>query len=144
MQIVKDILEWCLNNTGFLGFIIAIISLLVAYSGIKQWKVDKMINMHYRFKEERKNILKNIEDSNPNDENIFFLDLLNELELISLLHQKRYLEDKLAKEMFNTWIQNIYSSEDMQTLICQERSIDPQAYENLEKTYKAWNKKVKK
>ena len=148
---LKDILEWCLANTGFIGVIIAIITLSFAYSGIKQWKVDKMIDMHYKFKEERTNILDkiakldNTKDSYQEDVDYLYTDLLNELELISLLHQEGYLEDHISKQMFNTWIEAIYESEDIKKVICQAKINDLQAYENLEKTYRQWNnKEVKK
>ncbi|MGL4367333.1 MAG: hypothetical protein ACRCTQ_03510 [Brevinemataceae bacterium] len=102
-----------MNHSGFLGVVIGIISLLFAYDGIKHWKIDKMLDMHYKFKEYRNTILKEIDSLNDKESQdvnnstkleILYLNLLNELELISLLHQKQYFDDKIVMQMFWTWI----------------------------------------
>ena len=128
---------------------IASISLRFAYKALEQWRIDKTINMHYRFKEERKTLLEEIykldQTIQPDKDNIeiLYLDLLNELELISLLYQDESLAQKNAKQMFNTWIKNIYENESIINIIGEAKKEDPTAYEHLEKTYKEWNR-VKK
>lgn len=144
-----DLYQWCLDNTGIGAIIIASISLRFAYKTLKQWKIDKTISMHYKFKEERNTLLKEIDkldqtkEPNENDLRIAYTNLLNELELISLLYQKGYLEKKISKQMFNTWVEHIYNNEDMKRTIEEERIDDHTAYEHLEKTYNEWNKAKK-
>ena len=119
------------ESSGFIGVVIAIITLLLAFDGIKRWKVDKMIDIRYKFKEERTLFLDKIsKETDVKKTQILYLDLLNELELISLLHQEDHLEDPMAKDMFNTWIKNIYELDWIPSVICEKRMKDSKAYEN--------------
>ena len=137
-----------LISTGATIFI-ASISLRFVYKNFKQLTIDKVTNMHYRFREERETLLKKIRkldvttESGKKDQERLYLDLLNELELISLLFQEGYFGRKIAKPMFNTWVKHIYDNKDIKMAIDKEKKNDPTAYEHLEKTYREWNK-VKK
>ena len=120
-------------------------TLLIVDFTIVSWKANKMIDIRYKLKEERTLFLDKIEKLDNTKETdikkiqILYLELLNELELISLLHQESYFEDHIAKEVFNTWIKYIYELEWVSSFICEQRNEDSKAYENLEKTYKQWN-----
>ncbi len=103
---------------------------------------NKIINIHSNIKNEVEKILNYSYKSGDDIDNLY-ISLLDELEILALLIKRQYLfiDDKLKKQIFNTYIKNYYENEYIQNIIKYKRKGHSNAYFYLEKLYEKWNKK---
>lgn len=133
--------------TDILGVILAAIGMLGIFKGFEQWKLDKLLQLHINFRDERTRVLRELdvlndkkgEDKEYSDGNrgILFSDLLNELEMIAKLVLKNKIEEEWTEDFFKTWLE-VLKAEEWVNSIVEAQQDDPKAYEYLIKLGLRW------
>ncbi len=120
--------------------IIPLVALFFAWRGIKAWQIDKIMSIHSNIKFHVEKILNYNTSSNNIDD--LYIDLLEQLEILAMLIKRQYLfiDNKLKKSIFNTYIKNCYESKYIKEIIDEAREDNPEAYLYFEKLYHKWNK----
>ncbi len=125
--------------------IIPAIALYFAAKGIKTWQLDKITNIYSNIKCELEKILQYNYNYNGNeyDINALYVGLLDELEILAIFIDRKYLllNRQLREQIFDDYIKYIYENKITQEIIEKKRKYKSGAYINFEKLYKKWNKK---
>jgi len=133
--------------------IIGIVTIRYIIKGVKHWQIDKSMTIDEKLREKIYKITEDLEKIDKNNATIedkrrdlttLNIHLLNELNIIAFIINKKYIDNDIAKQTFNRYIKFYYEKEFLQTLIEKGREEDKNVCLQLEKLYKKWNKEAYK